>query len=78
MPGSASAATMTLRRSPCKHCATGGAREGLKVRASLDRGVYPTKIKVRDEEFAQIRLSEHEVHGEWNYTISPRNRDEEL
>jgi len=53
-------------------------REGLNVRASLDRGVYPTKIKVSVEEFAQIRLSKHEFHGEWNYTIWPRNRDEEM
>jgi len=53
-------------------------REGLNVRAALDRGVYPTKIKVSDEQFVQIMLSKHESHGEWNYTISPRNRDEEL
>ena len=31
-------------------------REGLNVRASLDRGVYPTKIKVSDEELQTLFL----------------------
>jgi len=54
------------------------ARTGLKVRAALDTGSYPTKIKVSDEEFAQIKLSKHKFHGEWNYTISPHDHDAKL
>jgi hypothetical protein len=44
---------------------------GLQVRAELDQGVYPTKIKVSDEELAAVRLTPHPFHGEWNYTIAP-------
>ncbi len=44
---------------------------GLKVRAELDTGLYPTKIKVSDAELATVHLSTHTFHGEWNYTISP-------
>ena len=44
---------------------------GLRVRAELDQGVYPTKIKVSDEQLAAVRLTPHPFHGEWNYTIAP-------
>jgi len=33
---------------------------------------------VSDEEFAQIKLSKHKFHGEWNYTISPHDHDAKL
>ena len=46
-------------------------RTGLTVRAELDRGAYPTKIRVSDEQMARVRLQRHEFHGEWNYTICP-------
>ncbi len=45
---------------------------GLRVRAELDQGVYPTKLKVSDEQLAAVRLTAHPFHGEWNYTIAPR------
>ena len=45
-------------------------RTGLKVRAERDLGLYPTKIKVSDEELAAVPLRKHEFHGEWNYTIA--------
>lgn len=48
-------------------------RSGLKVKAQLDTSDYPTKIKVTDEEFNTINLRRHKFHGDWNYTISPRN-----
>jgi len=47
-------------------------RTGLRVRARLDRNRYPTKIKVTDEELAQVRLKPHTFHGDWNYTIQNR------
>ena len=46
-------------------------RTGLTVQAVRDTGLYPTKIKVSDEELAAVRLTRHAFHGEWNYTISP-------
>jgi transposase len=44
---------------------------GLRVRAELDPGTYPTKLKVSDEQLAAVRLTPHPFHGEWNYTIAP-------
>ena len=50
-------------------------RTGLKVRAELDRGAYPTGVKVSDAELATVPLTRHDWHGGWNYTItSPRTR----
>jgi hypothetical protein len=50
-------------------------RTGLKVRAELDRGAYPTGVKVSDAELAAVPLTRHDWHGEWNYTITgPRTR----
>jgi len=45
--------------------------KGLKVRAQLDTNQYPKGVKVSDEEFASIRLTRDDFHGEWNYTITP-------
>jgi len=47
-------------------------REGLRIRAELDEGSYPTGKKVSDEELRQIRWLEQRFHGEWNYLILPR------
>lgn len=44
---------------------------GLKVRAELDSGVYPTGIKVSDEELSAVNLQPDAFHGEWNYSILP-------
>lgn len=44
---------------------------GLTVKAELDTGVYPTRIKVSDNELATVCITPHVFHGEWNYTISP-------
>jgi hypothetical protein len=46
-------------------------RTGLRVRAELDKGEYPTKVQVSDAEFDALRLTPHQFHGEWNYTITP-------
>jgi hypothetical protein len=42
---------------------------GLRVQADLDTEVYPTKVKVSDEQLATVDLHPHHFHGEWNYTI---------
>lgn len=46
-------------------------RTGLTVKAALDNNHYETKIKVSDEELAQLNLKPYEFHGDWNYTLSP-------
>jgi hypothetical protein len=48
-------------------------RTGLKVRAALDPGSYPTGVKVTDEELATVDVKPHEFLGQWNYIISPRS-----
>jgi hypothetical protein len=45
-------------------------RTGLKVRAELDRGAYPTGVKVPDSDLAAVPLQRHDWHGDWNYTIA--------
>lgn len=47
-------------------------KQGLTVRAILDTNTYETGIKVSDYELARVRLTRHEFHGDWNYTIKPR------
>ena len=48
-------------------------QQGLIVKAELDTGSYPTGIKVSDKEFALVNLVPEKFHGEWNYTIAPKN-----
>ena len=45
---------------------------GLRVKAKLDEKVYPTGIRVPDEDLAALRLKPAQFHGEWNYSIAPR------
>ena len=49
-------------------------RAGLKIRAELDRGRYPTGIKISDAELASLNLKLDSFHGDWNYTISPTRK----
>lgn len=44
---------------------------GLKVRAALDEGRYPTGIEITDEQFHSIHIEKDDFHGEWNYRILP-------
>jgi len=46
-------------------------RTGLEVQAELDKGKYPTKVKVTDEEMKRVKIKAHNFHGEWNYSINP-------
>ena len=46
-------------------------KTGLKIRAGLDTGVYPTGITVTDEELAALNLKRANFHGEWNYRLLP-------
>jgi transposase len=49
-------------------------KTGLKVKARLDKRKFPLKIKVTDEQMRSLNIEPHEFHGEWNYTIRPRNK----
>jgi Rhodopirellula transposase DDE domain len=47
---------------------------GLEVRAELDENKYPKGVKISDAQLAAVRISPHDFHGDWNYTISPNSR----
>ena len=48
-------------------------KSGLTVKAELDPGNYPKGIKISDEELAALHLVRHSFHGEWNYSLHPRD-----
>jgi len=54
------------KRSRCR------GRETDCLTAVKDSNVYPTGIKVSDEELAALHLSSKSFHGEWSYTIKPQ------
>ncbi len=48
-------------------------KAGLRIKAELDAGQYPTGLKVTDEQIRAVNLFPADFHGEdWNYTIKPR------
>lgn len=48
---------------------------GLKVKARLDKRKYPKGRTASDDDLADLNLTRDDFHGEWNYTISPRNAE---
>jgi Rhodopirellula transposase DDE domain len=51
-------------------------RTGLTVHCELDESHYPKGIVVSDEHMASLNITRHDFHGEWNYTIHPRNNSD--
>jgi Rhodopirellula transposase DDE domain len=49
-------------------------RAGLTIRAELDRGKYPTGIKITDAELASLNLKQDNFHGDWNYMVLPARK----
>lgn len=49
-------------------------KTGLKIRAALDRGSYPTGVAIPDEQLAAVNLKRADFHGDWNYTILPTRK----
>jgi hypothetical protein len=47
-------------------------KSGLKIRALLDTNDYPTGVKITDRQMKDLQVTPHELHGQWNYTITPR------
>jgi len=48
---------------------------GLSVRAVLDTDQYPIGISYSDKDIAALPLVRHDFHGDWNYTLLPRDRE---
>ncbi len=48
-------------------------KAGLTVKVRLDKKQYEKGIKVPKSEIEKLNLSRNSFHGEWNYTIKPRN-----
>lgn len=46
-------------------------KTGLTVDCVVDKNVYPTGIKISDEEFKKIKIILNEFRGDLNYTIYP-------
>ena len=47
---------------------------GLRVRAEIDRGMYPEGREITEAEMARVQLRPDTFHGDWNYAILPRRR----
>jgi hypothetical protein len=47
-------------------------KTGLTVEAVLDRGNYPTGVKISNTQVRAVPLTRQDFHGEWNYTIHCR------
>ena len=47
-------------------------KSGLRIRSELDENRYPTGQSVSEEEMEALNLKRDRFHGEWNYTLSPR------
>ncbi len=47
-------------------------KTGKTVQARLDQNLYPTGIKVTDQQLNDIAIEPNSFHGEWNYIIKPQ------
>ena len=48
-------------------------KKGLTIKAQMDYNEYPTGIEVPDEIIESLNIERNEFHGEWNYTVYPRD-----
>ncbi len=48
-------------------------RTGLHVQSELESNSYPSGLRISDRQMQELRIERHEFHGEWNYTLLPRN-----
>jgi Rhodopirellula transposase DDE domain len=49
-------------------------RRGLRVRSELDTSDYPAGLRVSDADMETLYLRRDDFHGEWNYSLLPRQR----
>ena len=45
-------------------------KNGLKIKAKIDKKIYELKQKVSDKEFENVNFLRHEINPQWNYTLS--------
>jgi hypothetical protein len=48
---------------------------GLTVKAALLKGHYPTKVKVSDAQFADLKIVHRKICPQWNYVLQPRETE---
>jgi len=48
--------------------------KGLRIQAEIDPKSYPLKKKISAQQLADIQITRHDFHGEWNYSIRPHAR----
>ena len=53
-------------------------KEGLTIQSALDENRYETGRKVTEEEMESLSMERDTFHGEWNYTLAPRPRNDEI
>jgi transposase len=47
-------------------------KNGLNIKAEVDKNEYEIGIKVSDEEMNKLNIERNTFHGEWNYKIKPQ------
>lgn len=47
---------------------------GLRVRSEIDQNEYPKGVTITPKQMATLNLERHDFHGDWNYTIHPREK----
>jgi hypothetical protein len=48
-------------------------KQGLRVKAILDRSRYETGVKISKEQMKELNLKPHQQNPEWNYSLLPRS-----
>jgi hypothetical protein len=48
--------------------------KGLRIQAEIDPRSYPLKKKISAQQLAEVQITRHDFHGEWNYSIQPRQQ----
>ena len=46
-------------------------KTGLEVKSALDSNSYPDKVRISDQQMAELRLKRDAFHGDWNYRLLP-------
>jgi len=49
-------------------------KQGLRVKAVLDKSRYETGVKISKEQMNQLNIKPHRQNPEWNYSFIPRTR----
>ena len=48
-------------------------KKGLMINAVLDENKYEKGLKIEDEVMKNLNIEKNDFHGEWNYSIAPKN-----